>query len=299
MADTIRMKYDALLSLKANAEKCGVSVSTLRVWLRQNNIDRHYDSMYAKFTVIKKLQKRGMTPQKIAEKTGYSLNTVKKYMGMESFDSKIRQKTLSTFDTSKEDNIIKSVSDNQQIILSNILKLHISSGIYDADFTFSIGKFYKNGVVPAPLLKFDKYPACAEVSPLSEAEKIEDGSLNSCVVDLPFLITQKEWTKNSMMAQRFNSFDNMEEAQDANKFMLRLSHRKLRKRGILVFKTMDIYTEGRQIWMSRYVQEWAEHIGFKLIDTFILIAPSKVLSHGMNQRVSRKYHSFFFVFKKM
>lgn len=300
MANTIRMKYDAKLSLKANAEKCGVSISTMRVWLRQNNIDRHFDSMYAKFTVIKKLQKRGMTPQKISEKTGYSLNTVKKYMRMESFESKVRQKLLSIFDTSREGNIIKSVSDNQHEILNNILKLHVPTGIYDADFTFSIGNFYKNGVVPMPRLKFDKYSdnAANGVMPLEDAEKIEENSLNSCVVDLPFLITKKQWTANSIIAQRFNTFDSIDEARQANKYIMELSHRKLRKKGIMVYKTMDIYTEGRQIWMSRYVQEWAEHIGFKLIDTFILIAPNKVLSHGMNQRVSRKYHSYFFVFKK-
>lgn len=293
------MKYDAKLSVRENADICGVSIATIRLWLKQNRIDRHFDSMYAKYTTIKKLQKRNLTPQQIVKKTGFSLNTVKKYMRMEKFENRTRQKMVSTFDMSKEGNIIKSVSDNQQTILCNILKLHISIGIYDADFTFSKGNFYKKGEVPTPKLKFDKYPVGDDVSPLSEAEKIEDGSLNSCVVDLPFLITRREWIENSMMAQRFNSFDNIEDAQNANKFMLKLSHRKLRKRGILVFKTMDIYTEGRQIWMSRYVQEWAEQTGFKLIDTFILIAPSKVLSKGMNQRVSRKYHSYFFVFKKM
>jgi hypothetical protein len=90
----------------------------------------------------------------------------------------------------------------------------------------------------------------------------------------------------------------MEEAEHANKYLLRLAHDKLRKKGVCVWKTMDIRAENRNIWMSRLIQEWADEIGFSLIDTFILIAPSKMLNRGMQQKVARKYHSFFFVFQK-
>ena len=61
---------------------------------------------------------------------------------------------------------------------------------------------------------------------------------------------------------------------------------------------MDIRAENRNIWMSFYVQQWAKEIGFELIDTFILIASSKILNRGMNQKVARKYHSYFYVFQK-
>lgn len=298
MENGIRIKYDAKLSIKANAEKCGVSVSTMRIWLRAHKIDRRFDSMYLKYTTVKKLQRRTplLTAQQIAKKTGYSLNTVKKYMKMDCLEK--RKDRISVFDISKKDNIVKSVSSNQQEILSNILKLHVPQGTYDADFTFSVGNFYKDGVVPMPQLKFDKFPAFTDVKPLEDAENIADGSLNSCVVDLPFLITQRKWADGSKMAHRFNSFDNVDEAKEANIYMLSLSHKKLRKGGVLVFKTMDIYKNNRQIWMSFYVIKWTE-MKFTLIDTFILISPSKVLSSGMHQKVSRKYHSYFFVFKKV
>lgn len=294
MKNEIRIKYDAKLSIEANAKLCGVSVPTMRLWLRQEKIDRHFDAMYTRFTAVKKLQKRNMTPRNIANKTGFALNTVKKYMAMDSLVKKPNK--VSTFDISKEDNIIKSVSTNQQEILNGILKLYIPQGIFDADFTFSKGIFYKDGIVPMPRLKYDKYPENG-VLPLEDAECISDGSLKSCVVDLPFLITQRQWTAKCKMAQRFNCFDSIDDATEANLYMLRLCHRKLKRKGILVFKTMDLY-KTKQIWISRYVQEWAEEIGFELIDMFILIAPSKVLSRGMKQKVSRKYHSYFFVFKK-
>ena len=63
-------------------------------------------------------------------------------------------------------------------------------------------------------------------------------------------------------------------------------------------KTQDLFTEGKQLWFHRYVEEWAEEIGFKLIDMFILIAESRMLGKGLNQRVARKYHSYFLVFQK-
>jgi hypothetical protein len=100
------------------------------------------------------------------------------------------------------------------------------------------------------------------------------------------------------MAERFDSFDNMDEATEANKNILALSYKKLKKKGILIMKTQDLYTEGKQLWFHRYVEQWAEEIGFKMIDMFILIAESRMLGNGLNQRVARKYHSYFFVFKK-
>lgn len=169
---------------------------------------------------------------------------------------------------------------------------------YDCDLTYSKGNYYKNGVVPMPKLKYDKYPQMDGVSPLEDAEKIENDSLNSIVIDPPFLILAPQWLRNSKVKARFDSFDSMEDATEANKYLLQLAWDKLKKKGILVFKTMDIRAENRNIWMSRLIQEWADEIGFSLIDIFILIAPSKILNRGMQQKVARKYHSYFFVFQK-
>lgn len=297
MADRMS-KYNPRLSIKDNAEAMGISVHTLRAWLKQNNIDRHFDSMYAKYTAVKKLQKRNLSAQKIADKTGYALMTVYKYMRMDSFEKKTEKDKLSSFDMSHSEIVIKSVSYDQQEILNNILKLHVPSGVYDADFCISKGNFYKNGVVPMPILKYDKYPQMDGVSPLEDAEKIEDSSLNSIVIDPPFLILAPQWLRNSKVKARFDSFDTMEDAEQANRYLLKLAWNKLKKKGVLVFKTMDIRAENRNIWMSYNVQQWAEQIGFQLIDTFILIAPSKILNRGMQQKVARKYHSYFFVFQK-
>ena len=298
----IRIMYDAKLSIEDNAANCGVSISTIRTWLKQHNIDRNFDAKLVRFKAIKKLQKRKppLTAQQIAKKTGYSVNTIKKYMRMDSLEQESNQYKLSTFDVSSNAAIIKSVSTDQYEILNWILKLYVPAGFFQADFTFSIGVFYRDNKVPLPQLRFDKFPEqCEGVMPLEDAERIiDDGTIDSCIVDLPFLVTRREWTKTSRIAERFNSFNDFAEATEANKYIIGLAYRKLKKKGIYVMKTQDLFTEGKQLWFHRYVEEWAEEIGFKLIDMFILVAESRMLGKGLNQRVARKYHSYFLVFKK-
>ena len=298
----IKMLYDASLSLEENAAKCGVSVPTINLWLRTNHVDRLYDSMLLRFKAVKKIQKQhpDWSVRKIAEETQYSINTVRKYLVMDELEKPKEQDRISTFDTSKADFVIKSISDDQQEILNSIIKLYIKEGCIQADFTFSKGIFYSNGNVVVPEYRFDKYPKqCEGVTNLKKADKlIEDGTLYSCIVDLPFLVTKKEWTENCKMHQRFNSFNDMKEATKANKDMLKLSYQKLMKKGIMIMKTQDIYTGGHQIWFSHLVHDWAVEQGFKVIDKFILTSNRRMLSAGTKQNCARKYHSYFFVFQK-
>ena len=311
MEKNISSIYDAKLSIEDNAANCQVSVPTLNLWLRMNHVNRLYDSMYLRYKKVKDAQKKHPTwsIRRIADETMLSINTVRKYMGMKEFEKPMSQDKISTFDTSKDDFIIKSINDDQQDILNNIIRLYIKEGYIQADFTFSTGQMYSDNRVPIPQLRFDKYPTQGKgknrvhglkdgIFALSDAERIEDDTLHSCIVDLPFLVTKKEWTKNCKMHQRFNSFNDMKEATEANKYMLKLSYEKLMKKGIMIMKTQDIYTAGRQLWFSHYVHEWAEEQGFKVIDKFILTSEKRMLSSGMNQKCARKYHSYFFVFKK-
>lgn len=311
LSNKIKMIYDARLSVEENADKCGVSVPTLNLWLRMNNVSRQHDSMLLRYKAIKKVQRQhpSWSRNKVAKETGFAINTIRKYWDMDKFDMPMPQNKISTLNTSNSKFLIKSIGDDQQEILNNIIKLYIKDGFIQCDFTFSIGSMYSDGKLPYPQLRFDKYPTQGEgknrihgiedgVFPLSYAERIEDGTLHSCIVDLPFLVTKKEWTKNCKMHQRFNSFNDMKEATEVNKYMLKLSYEKLQKKGIMIMKTQDIYTAGRQLWFSHYVHQWAEETGFKVIDKFILTSNIRMLGSGMNQKCARKFHSYFFVFKK-
>lgn len=315
-AEKINYLYDAKLSIEDNAANCGVSVPTINMWLRANHVDRLRDSMYLRYKKVKQVQRQHPTwsRRRVAQETGLAINTVRKYWDMDKFDVPTSQNKISTLDTSNSKFLIKSFSNNQQEILNNIIKLYIKEGFIQADFTFSCGSLYtggscSNNTVPFPQLRFDKFPTQGEgrkkmhgikdgIFPLSYAEKIEDGTLHSCIVDLPFLVTKKEWAKGSKVHQRFNSFNDMKEATEANKNMLKLSYDKLQKKGIMIMKTQDIYTAGHQFWFSHLVHQWAEEQGFSVIDKFILTSNVRMLGAGMNQKCARKYHSYFFVFRK-
>jgi hypothetical protein len=102
-----------------------------------------------------------------------------------------------------------------------------------------------------------------------------------------------------MMHKRFNSFRNTKELYQANDYIIEQSARLLNKDAILVMKTMDTVSSGRQIFTSQYVIKKCSEYGLKLLDTFILINKTKLLSSKITtQHHARKYHSYFFVFKK-
>lgn len=310
MSEKIKMMYDPSLSVEDNAANCQVSVPTINLWLRTNQVDRLRDSMYLRYKKVKQVQRQHPTwsRRRVAQETGLAINTVRKYWDWDKFDVPTSQSKVSTLDTSNSKFLIKSISNNQQEVLFNIIKLYIKEGFIQADFTFSTGGLYggsySENIVPIPQLRFDKYPKQGiykdgGVLPLSRADKIiEDGTLHSCIVDLPFLVTKKEWAKGSKVHQRFNSFNDMKEATEANKNMLKLSYDKLQKKGIMIMKTQDIYTAGHQFWFSHLVHQWAEEQGFSVIDKFILTSNVRMLGAGMNQKCARKYHSYFFVFRK-
>lgn len=294
-----KIVYNPLLSVKENAENNHVSESAVRWYIRTNGIDRKRDNAIAISKSIANYKKSNPTAtiNDISTALELSVNTVRKYVQNKINKSNIDNSKLSTFDLSKRKFIISSISDSQDEILSNILRLHIKQSRFDCDLTYSIGVFYRH--IPQPKLKFDKYPQVDDVRPLDEFNNIEDGSLHSIVIDLPFVIKGKEVNYKSMMADRFNCFSNAKELYDTNTSMLQLAYSKLSKEGILVFKTMDIIYGGVPHWIGNYVQNKAIEIGFKLVDMFILFAKTKVLTNvNTTQLHARKFHSYFFVLEK-
>ena len=285
-------KYNPALSIKENAELCGVSEYAVRRYLQRNGINRKQDTTDSKYKIIAELkdESQNITISEIARRTDFSYNTVKKYL--QSIEENI-ERTAVPF---KACSTIKSVSDNQHEILYNILRLYVKRQTFDCDFTYSIGNFYK--YLPAPALKYDKYPQVEGVLPLKEAEKIADGSLHSVMVDLPFIIRQPyNNNEKSKIALRFDCFATSKELYAANNYMLDLSLRVLEKGGILVMKTMDVCYNG-QVWVSDYLFQRATSLGLEMLDKFILISNARYLFFRGEQRHARKYHCYFLVFKK-
>lgn len=292
---TSKIIYNPQLTIEENAINNKVTKYAIRWYIKTNGIDRKRDNAIILQRSINEFKKNNpnKTLREISDALDISVNTVRKYLKETVSISNIDSDKLSTFDTSKRKFIISSVSYNQEEILFNILRLYVKEKNYDCDLTYSKGNFYNN--IPQPRLKYDKYPQSPDVMHLNEAYKIEDNSLHSVIVDLPFVVKNY----NSMMADRFNCFDNIKELYSTYEHMLQFTVTKLDKGGFLVIKTMDLNYGGVQHWICNFVQNKALEIGFKMVDIFILLAKTKVLTTANpTQCHARKFHSYFLVFQK-
>lgn len=294
-----KIVYNPYLSVKENAENNGVSIAAVRWYIRVNGIDRKLDNAIIIKRRIEEIKKENpsISIKELSIRTGYSINTIKKHLNTPTESSRNDSLKLSTFDITKLKFVIKSVSRNQTEILSNILQLYVKTPTFDCDLTYSIGNFYLQ--LPKPQLRFDKYPQVEGVKPLEEVSEIKDNSLHSVVIDLPFIITYGKSAKQLKIAQRFNCFPSLNDLYNANTEMLILAYKILRKGGYLIMKTMNFTFPTKQVWVSNFVQNKAAELGFTLEDTFILVANKRPLHiQGTTQRHARKFHSYFFVFKK-
>lgn len=297
---TRKITYNPQLSIRENAMINNVSEASIRLYIKSNNIDRRSDEKIKKSKTIQALKNKypNITIREMQQQLGLSYNTIAKYLSINNELFLPLPKKISAFDLSKADNIIKSVSDSTDKILLSIMSLYNNSQPIECDLTYSKGVFWKK--IQSPKFKFDKSPIDKNVRPLSETEKLPDNSFSSIIFDLPFLVKDEKSAKSSLISQRFDSFRSVDELYNVNSEMLALSYRLLTDKGLLVIKTMDIYHNGRQYWISDFVHSKAIETGFVLIDKFILVSQSKLLSpSGRVQHCARKWHSYFFVLRKI
>ena len=104
------MVYNPSQTIAQNAKNNGVSIATIRLYVKANGIDRRYDEKLKVFTAIKGLQEQhpNYTASQIQHLSGYALNTVKKYMKMVDFPFIASSDKYSAFDLGKSINIIKT-----------------------------------------------------------------------------------------------------------------------------------------------------------------------------------------------
>ena len=292
------MIYYPELSIQENAAKNGVSIHAVRQYIKNHNIDRRTDEQLRKRSIVTDLTKKGKTLSEICKETGYAPNTVRKYLysfDIEEYKQHINTEKVSAYNSCDNKHVIRSVSENQNDILRNILTLYVKDNTFDCDLTFSTGIFYQR--LEQPKYKFDKFPLSADVAPLEHAYSLPEGSIKSVVIDLPFIVCPTPG--DIMVKRRFSAFHSEQELVDTNMEMLKLAHRLLAPNGYLVVKTQDTNYTGRQIWTSFIVQQYARELGFTMEDMFILVATHAIVGKTLiQQKHARKYHSYFFVFRK-
>lgn len=198
--------------------------------------------------------------------------------------------------------VISTISYDEQEIIRDILYLHAEGRNIDCDPTYSIGNFYKKGIT-APVHKFDKFPQVTGViEATSDKLPLPGQSLNVIMFDPPFVITGDTYGEakegSAIIAKRFTGFHDFNEIKTMYSGSLKEFARLLVEGGIVIFKCQDVVACS----LNHFTHAWAMYealkYGFYPKDLFILLAQNRI-TDGRTQQHGRKYHSYFWVFKKM
>lgn len=196
--------------------------------------------------------------------------------------------------------MIKTISYDQQEIINNIQKLYAP---IDLDPTFGKGNFYPN-IKP-------KY--CYDINPRIKNCQVSDYKKlpisNSCteiraiMFDPPFLATTGPSLKKdsgNVINKRFTVYKNEDELIDEYRKAAKEFYRILPKNGCLYWKCQDKVSSGKQYFTHIDVYHIALSQGFIAADLFILLAKNRIVANWQkkNQIHARKYHCYFWVFKK-
>jgi hypothetical protein len=100
-----------------------------------------------------------------------------------------------------------------------------------------------------------------------------------------------------VIGKRFTSFTSFEELKKMYGASLKEFSRILAPTGILIFKCQDCVACSLNHFTHVWVMYEAMKFGFNPKDLFVLLAQNR-LNDGRVQQHARKYHSYFWVFKK-
>ena len=212
--------------------------------------------------------------------------------------------------------IIKNISYDQTEILYNIMKLYNDGKPFECDITASELKFYqKNKLnkydIPVPKILMDVFPQSKDIIKITPFQKLplEDNSIQSIVVDLPFVISPRDCKSkttdikegSNLISNRFSSFYPADELFENIYWWINECYRVVKEDGIVVWKFQSTVSGGRECWGVPFSFMVAEKAGFYVEDEFILEAKARIVadSHFKNgQKHARKYTSTFWVFRK-
>ncbi len=197
--------------------------------------------------------------------------------------------------------VISTIGYDEQEIIRDILYLHADNARIDCDPTYSTGNFYKKGII-APVHKFDKFSQLPDViEATSNKLPLQARSIRVIMFDPPFVITGDTYGKakegSSIIAKRFTGFHSFEELKQMYSTSLKEFARVLRDQGIVIFKCQDVVVSAKNHFTHSWVMFEALKYRFYPKDLFILLAKNR-LNDGRVQQHARKYHSYFWVFKK-
>jgi hypothetical protein len=200
--------------------------------------------------------------------------------------------------------VIKSIYYTNDEVIRAIMTLHDLER-FDLDCTYSKGVFWKN--IPQPTNKSDLCPQHKDVIKANSEElPFPDNSMKSIMYDPPFVISGQSYKTNkegsSIIAKRFEGYKNFEELKSNYKNTLKELYRVCEDGGLVVFKTQDTVSGGKNHLTHFTVIQMALELGFHPKDLFILLSKGRLTAFNgtkwKKQYHARKYHSYFLVFEK-
>jgi len=212
----------------------------------------------------------------------------------------LKQKQTSLFNKGiQKQEIIKTISYDQEEIIKAIIRLYCSDGI-ELDPTYSKGNFYKN--IPKPKFIYDINPRTKDTIQ-ADCRKLPhpDNSIKSIMFDPPFIVglPAKNVKSSSIIANRFSRFKNIHELWKFYESALNEFYRILKINGVLAFKCQDTISSTRQYLSHIKIINYAHSIGFYPKDLFVLLTKHRIIGkYHHKQQHARKFHSYFLVFIK-
>jgi hypothetical protein len=314
----IAFKFNNKKTIKANSQSIGVSEIGIKKFMSKNKISGRENNFKRRIREliqsIEELEKDGIKPtiNNLCQKLKWSNNTVLKYKNIIEESAKRDTKLVYNF-ALRQNMVLKSYSFNQNEILHNIMLLHNNGNGFHLDVTYSLGKFYeqsKKYYVPQPKIKMDAYPhpLMNNVIEIKALEKwnIEDNTIPSVVIDLPFIISPldapstKVNNKNSNMIQtRFSSYQDRNSLCKSYYHFISEAYRVLEYNGICVMKCQATVSCSTQLFIPEYCWMVAQECGFYVLDQMFLISEKRMHSSKQNhQQHFRKHTATFYIFKK-
>ncbi len=197
------------------------------------------------------------------------------------------------------ENIIKSVYTDQATIIRSIIWLHTKNP-FELDLTYGKGGIWR-GSGTAPEKRFDLSPRDPETLQADCTKlDIESNTIRSVMFDPPFL-AGGGLKASGKMRKRYGSFRYPRDLQAFYKKSIAEIYRILKLNGWFIFKCQDFSTSRKNWFFHCHIFNLAAARGFYPKDLFILQAKSRPIAHNFNpetQQMARKYHCYFWVFKK-
>ena len=142
----------------------------------------------------------------------------------------------------------KSVFENEQELLKALIDIHLGGKDIECDPMYFKGKFYKDGVNrPKYICDINpQVPECIKGDAFEVAKtfNFQYGTLNSIILDPPFLFGIHGKTKEYYSSQTHTIFSNFNELYNTYFCILLEAKSCLKKGGVIIFKCQD-YTDSK------------------------------------------------------